>query len=112
MNAEQEDSPFTAVPDGVTVVVRLTPRASRAAVEGAARDADGSSVLKVRVTAPPADGAANAALVKLLAKRWRVPARSITIAMGARDRRKLVHVAGDPEALMRTVVAVSGESAR
>ena len=93
--------PFAAAAGGLRVAVRLTPRASRTAVTGIAREADGAAVLKAAVTAVPEGGKANAALIRLLAKEWGVARSAITIAAGATDRRKTLHVAGDPEALQR-----------
>jgi uncharacterized protein (TIGR00251 family) len=87
-------SPLTAAAEGVRVAVRLTPRAKRNAVQGLAPGADGGCVLKVSVTAVPEDGKANAALVKLLAKEWRLPKSAIEIAAGATDRRKTLAVRG------------------
>ncbi len=71
------------------ISVRLTPRASRDEIVGL-RD----GVLRVRVTAPPVDGAANEALLRLLAKALRVPPRDLRIASGAASRTKVVEVAG------------------
>lgn len=56
--------------------------------------------LKVAVTAPPVDNQANEALLRLLAKQWRLPRRDLSIAAGATSRNKIVHVAGDPAELM------------
>ena len=81
--------------------MRLTPRASRAGVEGVRLDAAGQAYLQVRVTAPAEGGKANAALVKLLAKAWGMPKSDLTIVSGARERRKIVAVAGDPVALQQ-----------
>lgn len=83
--------------------MRLTPKAARNRIEGPAPEASGGVVLKVSVTAVPEDGKANAALVKLLAKEWRIPKSALTIAAGATDRRKVLHVAGDPDALRRRI---------
>lgn len=80
---------------GVRVAIRLTPKAARDRVVGVAHEADGGAVLKVGVAAVPEDGKANAALIKLLAKEWKVPRGSITIISGAADRRKTLFVAGD-----------------
>lgn len=91
--------PLTPVADGVRVTVRLTPRARRNAVQGMAADAAGGTVLRVAVTAAPEGGRANAALVKLLAKEWRLPKTSIEVAAGATDRRKSLLVRGDAAAL-------------
>ena len=51
--------PFAAQADGVRLAVRVTPRASRNAVEGVAMDAEGRALMKIRLAAPPVDGAAN-----------------------------------------------------
>lgn len=91
--------PVTAVADGVRLAVRLTPKASRNAIQGTAPEADGGVVLKASVTTVPEDGKANAALIALLAKAWRLPKGSFTIVAGATDRRKTIHVAGDPDQL-------------
>ena len=77
------------------------PRASRTAIQGLAAEADGSVVIKVAVTAVPEGGKANTAVIKLLAKAWDVPKSAISIASGATDRRKLLHVGGPPDDLMR-----------
>lgn len=51
-------------------------------------------VLKARLTAPPVDGAANEALIALLAERLGLPKRDIRIVHGATSRRKTVEIAG------------------
>jgi uncharacterized protein (TIGR00251 family) len=68
--------------------VRVTPRASRDAVEGF--DADGT--LRVRVTAAPADGAANAAVAKLLARALDLPGRDVALVSGATARQKVFEI--------------------
>ncbi len=85
--------------DGLRVAVRLTPKAARERIDGVAAEAGGGCVLKVAVTAVPEDGKANAALVKLLSKQWKVPKSAIAITAGATDRRKTLLVSGDGEAL-------------
>lgn len=92
-------SPVAPVADGVRVAVRLTPKAARDRIDGLAADAEGAVALKVSVTAVPEDGKANAALIKLLSKEWRVPKSAITLVQGATDRRKLLHIGGDPSEL-------------
>lgn len=87
------------VPGGLRVAVKLTPKASRDRVEGLAPEADGCVALKVSVTAVPEDGKANAALIRLLSKAWRVPKTSIDIVQGATDRRKTLLITGVPEDL-------------
>ncbi len=68
--------------------VRLTPRGGDDRVEGV--DADG--VLHVRVAAPPAEGAANLALLALLARELGSPRTSLCVAAGATSRRKTIAV--------------------
>ncbi|CCG41926.1 DUF167 family protein [Magnetospirillum molischianum] len=92
-------SPFTAASGGLRVSIRLTPKSSRDQVRGVAVEADGHAVLKVQVTAVPEDGKANAALVKLLAKTWRLPRTTMDIVQGTTDRRKVVLISGDAEDL-------------
>lgn len=78
------------------VQIRLTPKASRDRVDGLAAEADGGTVLKVSVTAVPEDGKANAALIKLLSKEWRLPKSTMEIVQGATDRRKVLLITGEP----------------
>jgi len=91
--------PVRRLANGVSVAVRLTPKAGADRIDGVAVGAAGGRVLKARVTAAPESGKANAALLKLLAKNWKLPKSSLSVAGGAKDRNKVVHVAGDPAAL-------------
>lgn len=75
------------------LAVRLTPKGGRDAANGWGRDADGRAYLKVRVSAPPVDGAANAALIAFLAKTLGRPRSSIKIVSGDTARLKLVEIA-------------------
>jgi uncharacterized protein (TIGR00251 family) len=74
------------------LTVRVIPRSSRNAIEW------DQGVLKARITAPPVDGAANDALIALLAERLGLPRRSISIVRGATGRQKIVEIAGMTEA--------------
>jgi uncharacterized protein (TIGR00251 family) len=67
----------------------VQPRASRDEVAGVLGDE-----VRIRLTAPPVDGAANEALVRLLSARLSVPRSAVTIAAGHTGRHKLVRVAG------------------
>jgi len=78
---------------GVTVDLRVQPRARRTALEIA------RGTLKATVTAPPEDGKANDAAIALLAEAWRLPKSSFDIVKGASTRTKTVSVAGEPGAL-------------
>ena len=92
--------------DGVRLSVRVTPRAARSAVQGIELDARGQAWLAVRLTAPPESGKANVALIKLLAKRWRLPASDFRLVSGATARRKVVHVEGPPARLLAELRAI------
>ena len=100
-----ESSPFREGRGCLLVELRLQPGASRAKVDGLQVLDDGQAVLKVRVTAPPEDGKANAALIKLLAKAWKLPKSALSLVAGHTDRRKTLAVAGDPAALRRDLEA-------
>ena len=84
---------------GIRLTVRVQPRASRSELAGVHGDA-----LKIRLTAPPVDGAANDALIKFLADTFGVPRRDITILSGAASRTKVVHMHGVTEDSVRRVL--------
>jgi uncharacterized protein (TIGR00251 family) len=92
--------PYAAVAGGVRLAVRLTPRASRNGVDGVVIGADGRSVLQIRLTAPPVEGAANAALIAFLAEALGMHKRDIAIRSGTTGRLKILHLSGDGDALM------------
>ncbi len=95
--------PLTATADGVVVTVRVTPRARREGLEGATEIAGprgAEPALTVRVTAPPADGAANQAVLRLLAEAWRLPPSSLSIVGGASSRLKRILIRGDATTLL------------
>lgn len=91
--------PYTITDRGLKLSVQLTPKAGRTRIEGLAAEARGGSVIKVAVTAAPESGKANTALIKLLAKEWRISKTSIAIERGATARRKTLAIAGDGKAL-------------
>jgi hypothetical protein len=77
------------VAGGVSLRVRVSPRAARDEVAG---ERDGALV--VRLTAPPVEGQANAALVRFLARRLGVAPSTVSVARGAKGRDKVLLVAG------------------
>lgn len=80
---------------GLRLAVRLQPGARKAGLGGLATLADGETALTARVTAAPEGGKANAALIALLAKTWRLPKGSFEIVAGRSARRKTLRIAGD-----------------
>lgn len=90
------------------ITVRVTPGASRNAVTGVEVYSNGNPALKVKVSAPPEDGKANAALVKLLSKAWRVPKGTVAVVSGSTARQKRLHVSCDPETATRITEWIKG----
>jgi uncharacterized protein (TIGR00251 family) len=79
----------------LTFAVRVVPRASVSQIVG---EHDGA--LRVRIAAPPVDGAANAELIVVLAKAFKVPRRAVEITAGSNSKLKQVCVkAASPETL-------------
>ena len=89
-------------PASTLLSVRLTPRAAR---ERIAPAADGGFV--AHVTAPPVEGAANAALSRLVAKAAGVAPSRVEVVRGHRGRQKVVRVEGIEEAALRARIAAS-----
>ena len=71
------------------LVVHVVPRARRSTVAGRHGDA-----IKIKLAAPPVDGAANAELIRFVAARLGVPRSAVTILNGAAARRKTLAVRG------------------
>jgi hypothetical protein len=82
-------APITATTTGVRIVVVIQPRASRTEIVGLHGGA-----LRIRVAAPPVDGAANGALTVFLASRLGLARGAISLVSGHAGRRKLVAVEG------------------
>ena len=79
------------------IAVRVTPRSSRDAIESV----DDAGELRIRVTAPPADGAANAAVTTLVAKELRLPKGALSLVSGATSRHKRLGIDGVDAAELR-----------
>jgi uncharacterized protein (TIGR00251 family) len=89
------------VSDSARLAVRLTPGAALDRIDGWDVDAEGRSVLKVRVRARPVEGEANAALLKFLAKILKVPKSAVVLQRGGQSRLKMVTVSGLSDEAMR-----------
>jgi uncharacterized protein (TIGR00251 family) len=85
----KKDRPTAKAPDSVTLTVRIQPRASKNEI---AAQGDGS--IKIRLTAPPVDGAANEALVKFLANELGVPRSQVEIVSGHTAKNKILRIDG------------------
>jgi uncharacterized protein YggU (UPF0235/DUF167 family) len=115
--------PYRAAPDGLILHVRVTPNAGADRIDGverldlatAGREGqstnrrlrdDGTTVLRVRVTAVPDKGKANAAVIALLAKALAIPKSAVTLTAGETSRLKTLHLGGDPVRLAAAIDAL------
>jgi uncharacterized protein len=87
----------------VRVAIRLVPRARADELAAIVAIPEGGRVLKATVTAPPEDGRANEALLRLLARAWHIPRQDISIIHGLTSRNKVIQVAGDPHRLFEQI---------
>jgi uncharacterized protein len=83
------------------VTIRVTPRSAKPGIGGWRAGADGREELEVRVAEAPADGAANDAVVKLLAKALGISRSEVTIVAGQTSRHKRVALPFDGEDVRR-----------
>lgn len=81
--------------------LKLQPGASVDRIDGWETDADGRSVLKVRVRARPVDGEANEAVTRFLAKALGVSRSSVAVKRGGQTRLKMISVEGLDENILR-----------
>lgn len=90
---------LTDTPQGAVLNLRIVPRAAKNAVQGELGDA-----LKIRLCAPPVDGAANAALVEFLAETFDLPRARVQLLSGATSRTKRVLLSGRSSAMVRAIL--------
>jgi uncharacterized protein (TIGR00251 family) len=81
--------PVEGTDDGIRLRLRIQPRASRTEVVGLHGD-----TVRIRLSAPPVDGAANEELIRFLAATLGVPTRAVEITAGHGGRQKTVLVRG------------------
>lgn len=81
--------PFTKSKKGLTIKVRVEPRSSRSGIAGLTGDA-----LKVKVHAPPVDGAANEELREILSEELGIRKSAIAVIKGAGSKDKVVEIVG------------------
>ena len=94
--------------DGLAVIVRVTPRAGRDALEGIGRLDNGAAFLKAAVRAAPEEGAANQALIRLLAKTLALAPSRIRLERGAASRLKTIMIEGGDLAMAERLAKTSG----
>ncbi len=89
-------------PQGILFTVYVQPRASKNAIVGAHQNA-----LKIKLTAPPAEGAANRQCIEVLARALDVPKSTVAITAGLASRRKQIRivVSGGPAGRLKEIAA-------
>jgi uncharacterized protein (TIGR00251 family) len=91
---------YTQRDDALTFAVRVVPGASRTEIVG---EHDG--VLRVRVAAPPVDGAANTELLRALARAFKVPQSAVLITSGHNSKLKQLSVRGATREILERLCA-------
>jgi uncharacterized protein len=81
--------PYKKIKDGILIRVRVEPRSSKRSISGVMGD-----VVKVKLTAPPVDGAANEQLIEVLAETFGLRKSGIKIVKGLSSKNKVVEITG------------------
>jgi len=100
-------APWSPTANGVALIVRLTPKGGRDSIDGIAELPEGRTFLKARVRAAPAEGAANTALVHLVAKAIGVPPRDVMLAAGETARVKRLLISGNSPKLIAALEKIA-----
>ncbi len=101
--------PFSIDGEGILLRLRVQPKAKRGQIGAVVADGQGNAALKVAVTAAPERGKANAAVIALLAKSWRLRKSDLFVVQGETDRNKLVRIAGDGNELAARLLEQLGK---
>lgn len=91
--------PYSQHDRTLTFAVRVVPRSSRSDIRG---EHDGA--LRVRISAPPVDGAANRELVRVIARALKVPQNAVEIIAGTNSKNKTVKVQGVDAATLERLI--------
>jgi uncharacterized protein len=88
-------------PEGITFQVRVLPRSSRNQVAGVSE-----GVLKIKLTAPPVEGAANEMLIEFLSEKLKIPKSKISIVRGQSSKSKTVMASGIDAARLGKILSL------
>ena len=83
------DLPYSKAKDGIIIEVKVDPRSSRNEIVGVV-----DKTVRIKLTAPPVEGAANEQLIKLLAERFDIRKSDVIIMKGESSRHNLVKLKG------------------
>ncbi|MCZ8185088.1 MAG: DUF167 family protein [Beijerinckiaceae bacterium] len=111
MSAEAA-TPFRIVSGGLELTIRATPRGGRDSFDGPGTDAAGRCFWQVRVRVAPENGAANRAVITLVAGLLGVPARDVRLVAGETARIKRLRVDGNTTELAARALAVTDSLTR
>ncbi len=101
---------FETTSDGLLVRVRLHPAARKDGITGMGEGVDGRWMLKAAVTKPPEGGKANQALIKMLAREWRVAKSSFAVYQGQTNRNKVLKLHGEARELAARLKAWAAQN--
>ncbi len=93
--------------DGVEIHIRATPNAKVEKIDGVENRDDGNQYLKIKIRAIPEDGAANDAIIKIIAKTLKIPKSDIELKAGQKGRTKCLLVKNknlDIEAIIKALL--------
>ena len=99
---------WRAVPDGVSVTVKVQPKSRRPGIQGRSVAANGPC-LRIGVTAAAEDGRANKAACAVLAEALDIPAAAVSVIVGHTSRDKILRVAGDSTSLGERLSALGSD---
>lgn len=102
-----QNAPWRITNEGVSLALRVTPRGGRDGIEGVEAQSDGRAVLKIRVRVAAEDGAANKAVIALLAKALGLAKSDIRLLSGHTARLKQLAVDGAPADLIARLEAIA-----
>jgi uncharacterized protein len=86
--------PFKKTRNGITIEVKVEPRTSQKGITGVMDN----NVLKVKLTSPPVDGAANEQLIGIIAEELKVKRSQVRVIRGQSSKRKVVEISGVEDA--------------
>jgi uncharacterized protein len=102
-------SPFRQAPGGLELRCKVTPKAGRDRLAGLAPGPGGETWLAVKVGAPPEDGKANEAVMRLIAKQLGIAVSRVSLRAGATARWKTLMVDADPATVEARLAACLDE---
>ena len=85
-----KDIPFKKTKNGITIEVKVEPRSSPKGFVGVMEN----NVLKVKLTSPPVEGAANEQLIEIIAEELKVKRAQVKVIRGHSSKRKVVEISG------------------